>query len=87
MNKLFTWDELSNEITERSPEDLFRCNAEGGWYTKDFIGLENSLEHGMPVIEIRMDGYNHLALETWCETEEQAHEMFMQIPEYAEYQE
>lgn len=63
MNKLFGWDELSDEVQEREPEELFACNAEGGW-----VG-EGWSEDGK--VEIRNDG-RHIAMETWAPNAEEA---------------
>jgi hypothetical protein len=83
MNKLFAWCEIDNELAERNPEDLFRCNAEGGWVSE---GWNGDTEYGKPIIEIRTNG-RHVALETWCETAEQAHRLFMSHSTYAEMKE
>lgn len=87
MNKLFTWDELDSTITEREPADLFYCNAEGGWNSEYFLtGPEGDedpkdsppsvwYKYGEPAVEVRTNG-RHVALETWCETIEEAARRF-----------
>jgi hypothetical protein len=82
-NRLFAWCEIDNELQEREPEDLFRCNAEGGWIVEGWYG---NTEYGQPVVEIRTNG-RHVALETWCGSREEAHWLFMEQRPYKEMQE
>lgn len=91
MNKLFAWDELSCEVTEREPADLFFCNAEGGWDSEGFLygpndehgEAPNDYKHGDPCVEVRTNG-RHIALETWCETKEEADRRFAWHERYVE---
>ena len=92
MNKLFAWDEVSEEVAEREPADLWFCNAEGGWDSQGFLfGPEDGdemppagWEHGEPVIEVRDCG-RFVALETWAPNKEEAirrfrwHEAFRRV--------
>ena len=83
-NKLYTWDEISDEIQRRSAEDVFRCNAEGGWITETFYSDSEDLAYGRSVVEVRTNG-RHIALETWCSSKKEAHRLFMQNETYYEY--
>jgi hypothetical protein len=87
-NRLFAWDEISTELSERNPEDWFRTAAEGGWTTEGWYspkaraGGDGSFKYGLPVVEVSTQG-RHAALATWCETWQEAHELFMEHDEYA----
>jgi hypothetical protein len=80
MNKLFAWSEL-DDLTERTAEDLFFCNAEGGWDSVGFLygpigdSIPNGYKHGDPVVEVRDCG-RFVALETWAPNIEEADRRF-----------
>ena len=80
-NKLYTWCELDDDIQQRDPEDLFRCNAEGGWVSDGW--LEGDVTYGKPVVEVRTNG-RHLALETWAKNRFWAHHRFLKCERYRE---
>lgn len=82
MTILFAWDELSGEIQPREPQELAASNYEGGWTGEGWV---EGLPDETPV-EIRTTG-RHYALETWCNTPEEAHERFMKFRIYKECQE
>ena len=77
--QLFAWDEIQNEVQVRTPRDLFRCNAEGGWTTEGWVDQLDPLE----AVEIRTTG-RHYGLETWAKTPLEAHQRFMQFRPYRE---
>lgn len=81
-NKLFVWDELENEIQEREPEELFECNAEGGWTSETFLHDENG-----NAVEVRTTG-RHYGLETWAPNLKAARIRFREVSLiYRKYQE
>ena len=80
-NKLYAWDEIDDEIRARDPEDMFRCNAEGGWVSEGW--LEGDVTYGKPVVEIRTNG-RHYALETWAKSRFWAHHRFLKFSRYRE---
>ena len=88
MNKLFAWDELDPRIMERDPENMFRCNAEGGWVSDGWLVLDERYgnAYGEPVVEIRTNG-RHQGLETWCQSAKKAHRLFMHSEVYREWYE
>jgi hypothetical protein len=78
MNKLFTWDEIDNELRERQCEEAWITSWEGGWRTEGWT------EDGKVAI-LRTD--RHTALETWAASEEEAHANFLKVSIYLEYNE
>ena len=82
-NHLYAWDEISNTIQRRDPEDVFRCNAEGGWISAGWASPDNEYGITNPV-EIRTNG-RHTALETWALNIHNAHLAFMTNEIYREY--
>ena len=81
-NYLFSWDELDFDLAKRTPEDLFRINAEGSWLSVGFIG---DPVYGMPVGEVRSDG-RHIALECWAPNKKAARAIFRQQHDFAEWE-
>lgn len=75
---LFAWDELSDNITEFTPEELFAANAEGSWLTE---GFTEDLK-----VEIRTTE-RHKGLSCFAASREEAHQLFMQVEVYRSYQE
>ena len=83
INHLYAWDEISGGIRRCDPEDLFRCNAEGGWVSAGWTSPDNEYGTTTPV-EIRTNG-RHIALETWALNKTNAHLAFMQSETYRGY--
>jgi hypothetical protein len=81
-NRLYAWCELDDKIEKRDPEDLFRCNTEGGWISEGWVD-QLDLDHA---VEIRTTG-RHYALETWAPNKVEAHRRFMMFRIYKECQE
>ena len=77
-NKLFTWDELSDEVEERDPAELMERNAEGGWLSVEFMPGGK--------VEVRTQG-RHIALETWAKDAEEATVRFMDHKVFRDYAE
>ena len=77
MTKLFTWDEISNEINEMDYKTFYEMNIDGGW-TEEGV-LENR------VVVRKTD--RHFALDVQAEDANEAHAKFSEFPYYVECQE
>jgi hypothetical protein len=74
-DKLYTWDEIGNMITEWDPHELHEMDRDGGWETKGWV-LDT---------DVRVVGTDrHLGLTCWAKSQEEAHTKFMQTRIYRE---
>jgi len=91
--KFFAWDE-GTELEARDPAEVMLRNAENGATTDSFYteqGFVDAEEGIVPVnpqwaVEIRDFG-RMIGLETWAETQEEAHRRFMLHKVYRDYME
>jgi len=81
-NKLYTWDELTNEVTRWDPEDLFKSDMDNGWETAGWLECDGKLTD----VRATTNG-RHFGLMCWAGSETEAKVKFTQDKRYREYQE